>query len=556
MTIKYKRHPHPIGFSISDPLPHLDSDSCPFDKGSSSETMTVPLQNRLLKALLVIVFVSCGLLLGTTYRVQSIDDSLAQGQTKTLFNLSVDANDPTLTYIAVGGGIVQMSKFHKENFTYVEHEDPKFLMKSFTCKVEEWNKVHTDRLPNAEEHAEWMRRNISRKNYLYHTSPSPFAAFVHDEHITVTLSAENMFGKTVFCRYYDCNRRELPEVFQSRVFPESTVYCGRRIGAKFVSITQGVDDVAEPPVPLHSRITHGGPQHYFTVCMATLYGEEPKFVQIVDFIEHHKLQGATFFHIYLRNVSAYDRMLLDDYVRTGEIELIVLNDKYWRADFMWHMMQINDCHMRNVNFAKWTALLDSDERLEMRMDNWRVVDYLDTITNPNVNNLQFSVQWVLKDEGSPARFENDSQFVQNLVFQRFHNTSRIANYWVQPKSVIRPERIAAMTIHAPLAVYKGFIKTFVNSTIGVIRHYRNIEGGALINNNHRAFEMGPYNTTHLEPDFEKKLTDACLRRVKQVYDTVSYSCDMIQEMYHIHGLTHACYIQQLREKKRKRKTLI
>lgn len=85
------------------------------------------------------------------------------------------------------------------------------------------------------------------------------------------------------------------------------------------------------------------PPHYFTVCMAPLYGDEAKFLQIVDFIEYHKLQGATFFHIYLRNVSDYDRMLLDEYVKTGDIEIIKMHDHFWRADYMWHDAQINVC---------------------------------------------------------------------------------------------------------------------------------------------------------------------------------------------------------------------
>lgn len=89
--------------------------------------------------------------------------------------------------------------------------------------------------------------------------------------------------------------------------------------------------------------------------MATLYGSEPKFLQIVDFIEYHKLQGATFFHVYVKNVSNYDRMLLDSYIKTGEIEIITLNDHFWRADYMWHNGQIN-VKSRNKEFKKCRLL--------------------------------------------------------------------------------------------------------------------------------------------------------------------------------------------------------
>uniref|UniRef100_A0A1I7THK0 Glycosyltransferase family 92 protein n=1 Tax=Caenorhabditis tropicalis TaxID=1561998 RepID=A0A1I7THK0_9PELO len=287
------------------------------------------------------------------------------------------------------------------------------------------------------------------------------------------------------------------------------------------------------------------PQHYLTVCMATIYGPEPKFIQIVDFIEHHKLHGATFFHIYLRNASAYDRMLLDDYVRTGEIELIVLNDHYWRADYMWHMMQINDCHMRSVGFSKWTAILDIDERIEMKRGR-RIVEFLDAVKNPDVVNLQFRVEWVLKDTLSPARYESDWQIFENLVFRKFHNTSR-AHPWLQPKTIVRPESIAAMNIHNPDAVYQGLIKIYVSKEIGVIRHYRNLEGGSLPRNNQRIYKVGPYSLTDVDPSRKIQLTDACLHRVKQVYDTVTYPCIMMHKMYRHHGMNHTCMEEQLRQ---------
>uniref|UniRef100_A0A1I7THJ8 Glycosyltransferase family 92 protein n=1 Tax=Caenorhabditis tropicalis TaxID=1561998 RepID=A0A1I7THJ8_9PELO len=452
--------------------------------------------------------------------------------------MTVSEKDPTEVYVDIGGGRIQMGRLQSSvNYTRAEEENPKFLMNSTTCRVEPWNNVHSDQLPYPELHEYWIKANISRKDYLFHTQPSPLAAYVHPEHITVTLTAENLFGKTVYCRYFDCKRKEIPHVFESKVFPESTVYCGRRIGAKFISVTQGKYDIPEEPVPIQNRITDG-PQHYLTVCMATIYGPEPKFIQIVDFIEHHKLHGATFFHIYLRNASAYDRRLLDDYVRTGDIEVIVLNDHHWRDDFMWHMTQINDCHMRSVGFSKWTAILDIDERIEMK-GGQRIVEFLDTVTNPDVVNLQFKVQWVLKDVWSPARYQNDNQFLENLVFRRFHNTSR-THPWLQPKTIVRPESIAAMTIHNPDAVYKGLIKIYVGDDIGVIRHYRNLGGGSLLNNNKRIFEVGPYSLTDVDPNMKFQLTEACLHRVKQVYDTVPNTCEQKQIAYDKHQLTHPC----------------
>ncbi|CAL2042736.1 unnamed protein product [Caenorhabditis brenneri] len=496
------------------------------------------LRRRLIWKLLVLLTVTVFVWL--LANIWSRDDLPPRHKMANYDGIEVSERDPTEVYLDIGGGNIQMGRLQKENFTFIKEEDPNFGMTSSKCRIEPWNNVHSDRLPYPELHNYWMERNISRNDYLYHTTPSPFSAFAHPEHITVTLTAENMFGRKVYCRYYDCNRQELPDAFQSVVFPESTVYCGRRVGAKYISISEDKVTVPETPILIQNRVLDG-PQHYFTVCMAPLYGDEPKFIQIVDFIEYHKLQGATFFHIYLSNASNYDRILLDDYVRTGEIEVITLNDHYWRADYMWHMMQINDCHMRSVNFAKWTTFLDLDERIEMKKD-WRIVDFLDTVTNPNIINLQFKVQWVLKDEMSPERYENDQHFIDNLVFRKFHNTSKVQPL-LQPKSIVRPDRIAVMNIHLPVAIYQGLAKIYVSHDIGVIRHYRNVDGGALTNNNKRIFEVGPYSLTDIEPSLKAKLTDACLHRVKQVYDTIRVSCDQMQKMYNHHGLTHPCVYQ-------------
>ena len=65
-----------------------------------------------------------------------------------------------------------------------------------------------------------------------------------------------------------------------------------------------------------------------------------------------------------------------------------------------------------------------------------------------------------------------------------------------------------MTIHSPAALYKGLNKIYVSDVIGVTRHYRNVEGGALTNNNKRVYEVGPYSMTDVEPNLKFKLTDA------------------------------------------------
>ncbi|PIC22528.1 hypothetical protein B9Z55_016546 [Caenorhabditis nigoni] len=434
------------------------------------------------------------------------------------------------------------------NSHFNEKEDSLFDFKSSECQVEEWNNIYTDSIPNQERHKEWAEENLGIRKYLYHDSFALLGAFVYTDQIIVTLTAENQFNNTVYCRYYDCRRREIPDQFETVVNPESTVFCARRPGAKYISISKNLEEVPEYSIPIVPRIQK--PPHYFTVCMATLYGDEPKFLQIVDFIEYYKLQGATFFHIYLRNVTDYDRVLLDDYVRTGDIEIIKMHDHHWRDDFMWHNAQINDCHHRNKYFSKWTAVIDIDERIEMRSDSYKTItSFLDSITDPNVVNLHFKVQWIIKPDNTPARYENEKQLIQEMMFHKYQNLSQVGSFWNQPKCIIRPEKIGIMTIHAPLATYSGMRRSLVNESIGVVRHYRNVQQRVFAGALDRMMVHAPFSISPIAQWIDNWLTEKILKRVKWVYDVVDVTCDQKQRIYQIHGgLNASCWLEQQQKK--------
>ncbi|CCD71524.1 Glycosyltransferase family 92 protein [Caenorhabditis elegans] len=418
-------------------------------------------------------------------------------------------------------------------------ENKIFPQNSTNCPYEEWNQVRTDFIPNTDLHKQWSKKWKSNFKYLYHTLPSVAAAFLHEDQIVVTLTAENQADEIVYCRYYDCRRREIMDHFESTIFPRGTVYCARRPGAKFITVSKTLKKILEYSVPIVSRL--GKPQHYFTVCMAPLYGDEPKFLQIVDFIEYHKLQGATFFHIYLRNVSDYDRVLLDNYAKTGDIELITLQDHFWRADYMWHNGQINDCHHRNRYFSKWTALIDIDERLEMKSDKFKIVaDYLDSIQDDSIANLHFRVKWVMKHHDTPAKYENETQLKREMLFHKYQNLSQLGAIWDQPKCIIRPENVAIMTIHGPREMYKGEKMTVVPENVGFIRHYRNVELRIF----HKAFERmmshAPFNISPIDKDIDQDLSKKIMDRVKWIYEIVQPTCEQKAKMYRVESTSPSC----------------
>ncbi|KAF1752206.1 hypothetical protein GCK72_018760 [Caenorhabditis remanei] len=414
-------------------------------------------------------------------------------------------------------------------------EDPYFAFNSSDCPTEEWNNIRTSSIPNSKLHREWLDKKLKTIKYLYHTSPSVLAAFVHKDQIIVTLTSENQYNTTVYCRYYDCRRGEISDHFESVIFPQSTVFCARRPGAKYISISKTLKENPEYSVPIVPRTQR--PPHYFTVCMATLYGDEPKFLQIVDFIEYYKLQGATFFHIYLRNVTDYDRVLLDDYVRTGDIEIIKMHDHYWRDDFMWHNSQINVRIILETTFISCfrIVIIETNTFLNGRH----------TVHNSSIVNLHFLVQWVIKQNNTPARYESDEQLIREMIFHKYQNTSKVGDLWNQPKCIIRPEKIGAMTIHLPTAVYEGEQFTPVPPSVGVVRHYRNVEQRVFAGALQRMMSHGPFTLLPIPHWIDEELTKTIVRRVKWVYNPVDVECIKKQRTYNIHGgISAPCWLEE------------
>ncbi|CAB3397038.1 unnamed protein product [Caenorhabditis bovis] len=372
------------------------------------------------------------------------------------------------------------------------------------CPLRRWNKIRTDFIPNDDAHKFWQQRGVGRKDNFYHKSPSPFAAYAYKDHIAVTMTNENSYGKQMFCRYFDCMQREIGDPFESSVFPESTVFCAHRVGAEFITLTMTIDKSDyEQPVRIKPRIEQ---EHFFTVCLASLYGDEPKFIQISDFVEYYKLQGASFIHLYLRNVTKYDRRMLDSYARSGNIEVIQMHDNDWRPDFEWHNAQINDCHFRSKVFSKWTAFLDIDEKIEMLTPKYRrVIDYLKSITDPDISELMFRLRWVQKTADDPPKYINDEQMAENLIYRKFNMTStKVMSVSLQPK-----------------ARYKNTRTIIVNSKIALIRHYRNLK---LRSFSPLALERinshGPYVPTRIAPWLDEGLTKNILGRMRFVYGEV------------------------------------
>ncbi|PIC25414.1 hypothetical protein B9Z55_018359 [Caenorhabditis nigoni] len=374
-----------------------------------------------------------------------------------------------------------------------------------------------------------MKLELSKENNQNYTSISILGAYVYPDQISISLTSQYTVQQNLYCRYYDCKRTEIPEsAYRSVVFPESVLHCPRRVGAELVSVSRSLEDEEEIPEPVRLTFRSSeNPPHDLTVCVAPLYGNESKWLQIVEFVEHMKLEGATFVYFYVGEISDYDRKILTDYVRTGDVEVIDLHDKFERPYYAWHLITIQDCHLRAKHHSKWVSFLDLDERIS-GTKNQSLIELLNA-QESNVGEIQIPVLNIVKYNDMPEEFENVVQLKEDMMFRKW--TDSIDPTWNASKAIIKPEKVGIMFIHFAIAKLPGVRTIQVNESQAVVRHFRSTQHRVDLND----WQLVPQadgtllkiTKRPLESEFAEKLTNAIVKRVLNVYDRVPVKCDRI-----------------------------
>uniref|UniRef100_A0A1I7TYD2 Glycosyltransferase family 92 protein n=3 Tax=Caenorhabditis tropicalis TaxID=1561998 RepID=A0A1I7TYD2_9PELO len=389
------------------------------------------------------------------------------------------------------------------------------------CHIPSWNRIST--LSTSHSYWNllskwlWMYLDLSNEEIQNDTSHSILAAYVYPNSISVSLISQHMVKQEVYCRYYDCEREEIPEsAWLGVVFPESVVECPRRIGAEFVSVSRSAEE--EPPTPV--RLTFRAfeePVHELSACVAPLYGDQPSWLPIADFIEHNKLEGVHYFYFYVGEISDYDDQILNDYVRTGDVEVVNMQDKYQRVFIGWHFLQIQDCHLRSKYHSKWTAFIDLDERIST--NGQRMIDVLRSIEDPFIGEVQMQILSVIKDQDYPDRFLNKGRLEDELIFKKYNET--VGPEWKGMKTVIRSDKVGIMSIHSAVTKYPGITSMALDPQTAVVRHFRSTKYRIFGSDWHKTpdeyGQLPVIGNTPLSLNFSVNLREAVVQRVLQVY---------------------------------------
>ncbi|EFO91828.1 hypothetical protein CRE_21690 [Caenorhabditis remanei] len=309
----------------------------------------------------------------------------------------------------------------------------------FQCPFEPWNQVHSDIVPNENLHLEWIQNNISRRDNILESQIRLLSSSVYLDHISITTNSQRSYGQKVYCRYYNCLREEISNSsYQSIFFPMNVIRCPRRIGVKYMSISFDSEEIPQEPIPLVYRVFEA-PIHEVSVCVGPIYGSESKWLEVAEFIEHYKLIRVRYFYFTVFNMNEYSRKIIDEYLRTGEIELTVIQSEYKTIDWQFHLLQINECHQRSKHHSKWVINVDIDERLVILDDEIKSVGSLLSSYNDTVAEVGFAIRRIQKTEKLPEKYESDEQIFFEMEFLKYNVSSPIT--WGAYKTIYRPVKV-------------------------------------------------------------------------------------------------------------------
>ncbi|VDL69560.1 unnamed protein product [Nippostrongylus brasiliensis] len=263
---------------------------------------------------------------------------------------------------------------------------------------------------------------IDISNGEYIPPISLIAAYAYPDYLAITFETKYWNSEKVYCWYLDKEKRQIGPPVETRVKPEYTAYCCKRNGAQYMSISTSGTVPIEDSVPIVDR-TKNAPTYRLSHCLSPLYGNGTKWLLFTEFVEHYKLMGVEYFYVYVKDIERYSRRVLDDYVRTGEIETIFLrtNDRPG-ADYQF--AAIHDCLHRSRHHSRYVIFGDLDERIVLS----GTVTLSDYVTNvmtlhPYVASLRFKPRYVICTGHLPVYYHGDETLNQHLPTLVYHNTT-------------------------------------------------------------------------------------------------------------------------------------
>ncbi|EYC29169.1 hypothetical protein Y032_0006g2822 [Ancylostoma ceylanicum] len=371
-------------------------------------------------------------------------------------------------------------------------------------------------VPNQSFFLEVMRSQTG-KHSLQQTPLKIVAAYDYSNYLVVTTEAIGWFGKRVFCRYLDRNRRELGSAMPSTMFPDSVVYCCNRSGAYYMAVTEGAKNpYDEASLVIDRRIDAS--KYFLSICLAPLYGSKTKWLLLAELFEHYKLQGVEHFYVYIIEMDRYSKKLIDYYVRSGEVEVILLENKHVNNVIATQIIGVTECLQRSRHHSRYALFVDLDERVMPRHGDTLSSFVRKTLTDvPNRAMLRFTSRWVFRTSSPPSVYKGEKTLKKHLPMMVYRNSSAVPPRRIIQKCVLDPKHVLIHFVHQVRAFYPGYDGYEVPFEDLHLRHYREISSGNWSNEwMERIKHYGPFEATGYSEDHISEL----YRNVKNKLDVI------------------------------------
>ncbi|CCD74217.1 Glycosyltransferase family 92 protein [Caenorhabditis elegans] len=415
--------------------------------------------------------------------------------------------------------------------TTQERDSTETVPNALSPSKEEVQDTAEDEVVNGEPALAYFRKLSGSVNGFSSAGGLKFqimAAYSYKDHFSATISVPKQIGSVAYCRYIGVDGKEVAEPVESRVYPFFVVYCSRRSNATMLGITNSKNEpisTENSAKLIHRKFKEY--QHNVSFCLAPIYGKEPKWLHFAELVEHYKLQGVNKFFIYIREIGEYDMKLVKSYVASGEVEIIEVPAT--NSDVIaQQMMAVADCLLRSRTYSKWSIYADIDERLIMTDDRMTINGFLRNVTDESIGSIAFPQRWIMKREQIPPKFTSDAQIIEKMPTRAWHETTSAAmkghpvckdqvSCWA--KDIVHNEKAIRMLVHEVVKFYPGYREWFLDSSIGYIRHYRDVDMQSWEKNNiANLMKFGPFSNTSYPNSLGAKLLKNVLSRLHWVYN--------------------------------------
>ncbi|KAF1749936.1 hypothetical protein GCK72_016481 [Caenorhabditis remanei] len=349
-------------------------------------------------------------------------------------------------------------------------------------------------------------------------------AYESENRISVSVAALKPIGFTVYCRYFDKNGTEHEKPMKAFIYPLFVVICDKKSAETHrVAITDG--SIGDVPEQFQVVVTRWNENYkrFLTHCSAPIFGKEPKWLHLVEMIEHYKLQGVSKFYFYVREIELNDMFLLKHYaIKREEVELIDIPSIYFDAVSQ-QLLAIADCHLRNRLSANWTIFSDIDERLVMTEEKETIREFLQESISEKYGAVMFAQRWIFKYEKLPEKFINYQQIMEEMPTRKWSLTTQPAvnctdgkHCW--GKMIINNQKVLQMLVHDVGEYENGYVPFILDPEVGYIRHYRDMNLGKWWERNRGAIEKyQPFTNTTYSPYFGSQLLSNVLQVLHEIY---------------------------------------